>query len=65
MAAQRPINVTYAQLADVALTIMAEATIKATDEVIGLTQATRQMLRQIKSGELAVGQPIPDPPSKE
>lgn len=48
------ITVTFGQLAQAALTVMAEASIKADDGSIEMTRAARQMLRGIVDGSLTV-----------
>lgn len=47
-------QVTYAQLAQVALSTMAGASVPADDRTLALVQGTRQFLRQIADGTLAI-----------
>lgn len=60
----RQIQVTYAQLAQGALQVMAKAQVGADDETLALVQAARQMLRQIGDGSLVVAS-AETPPSDE
>ena len=51
------------KLAAVALTVMAEATVKADDDTINAIQATRGFLRAIVSGLLVVAPAAPPVPA--
>ena len=55
----KQVQVTHADLAGVALQVMSKATVQADDDSLALTQAARNMLRQIASGELVVGTKAP------
>ena len=48
------VRVTYAQLATVALTTIAEAKVGADDATLAMVQAARQMLHGIASGQFVV-----------
>ena len=51
------VRVTYAQLATVALTTIAEAKVGADDATLHMVSAARGMLHGIASGQLVVSQP--------
>lgn len=51
------VRVTYAQLATVALTTIAEAKVGADDATLQMVSAARGMLHGIASGQLFVSQP--------
>jgi len=61
----QPVQVTFAQLAQLGLELIARATVSADDNSLALAQGTRNMLKAIVSGELLVIQkqaPEPVPP---
>jgi hypothetical protein len=54
-------EVTYNQLAQVALAVMVQTKVKSDDQTLQLVLAARQMLHQIAAGKLTVAQPAPSP----
>ena len=54
-------NVTYGQLANVALAVMVQTKVKSDDQTLSLVLAARQMLHQIAAGQLNVQAPPPAP----
>lgn len=56
------VTVTFGRLAEIALSVSAQAQIKADDETIELVRASRRFLRAIVSGDLIVSQPAPAAP---
>jgi hypothetical protein len=52
-------NVTYGQLASVALAVMVQTKVKSDDQTLSLVLAARQMLHQIAAGQLLVAPPAP------
>jgi hypothetical protein len=62
----QPVQVTFPQLAQLGLELIARATVSADDNSLALAQGTRNMLKAIVSGELVVSQPqssaAPPPP---
>jgi hypothetical protein len=56
-------NVTYGQLANVALAVMVQTKVKSDDQTLSLVLAARQMLHRIAAGELLVNPPAPPAPA--
>lgn len=51
------INVSYAKLAEIALSVIDQASVKADDHTLAMVQGARTLLRGIASGSLTVVQP--------
>ena len=54
-------NVTYNQLAQVALAVMVQTKVKSDDQTLQLVLAARQMLHQIAAGKLLLAPPAATP----
>lgn len=51
------VQVSYGQLAEVALSVMGQAKIQADDHTIEMVRATRAFLRMVRDGELLISLP--------
>lgn len=50
----KPVNVPFAKLAEIALSVMGQAQIKADDDTIALVQGARSFLHAVVQGSLVV-----------